>query len=329
MLKSLMVTFVALAFLVSCSAAPQDDDEALSPGQNFAFHVDPWISLHHFSFHLARENAVGVRLRGRVPILPEDRAALGPEFEAALEQVYAAYAPYIDSSLLFDDETRRIAEQLIDGPDALEDQAIHDALAALMPLYRETIWPRHKAAAEALRDRLLAQLEVHETTLADRLAHFLEGDWPAEPIRVDIVPYTLREGAYTYDPPPHITLSAYDAETSGELAFEMLFHEATHTARLGGNLAPAMDNALQAAELENRRAWHYALFFISGQITTEVLDDPDYQMFAHATGLAARPSAAPFYDAFAANWNTSAGLEDFLTRSMSDAAITLRTATED
>ncbi len=327
LLKTLMVTFVALVLLVSCSTA-QQDDEALSPGQHFAFYVDPWISLHHFSYHLARENAVGVMLRGRVPITPEDRAAMSPAFVEALNQIYAAYEPYLDTHLLFDDATRRIGEQLIDGPEAVEDVAVREALINLMPHYLDTAWPRHKAASESLRDRLMGQLDIYEGALSQRLADYLESRWPDEPIRVDVVAYANRQGAYTFDPPPRITLGAYDEDTGGALALEILFHESTHTALLGQNLAPAAERALVAAGIENDRFWHYALFFISGQITTEVLGDPNYQMYAVATGLSARESAAPFYDAFAANWSTSDGLGDFLTQSAMDAAATL-TASEE
>ena len=328
MLKSLVVTFVALALLVSCNAAPRNEDAVLSPEQNFAFHVDPWISLHHFAYHLARENAVGVMLRGRVPITAEDRAAMSPAFTEALDQVYAAYGPYLDTSLLFDDETRRISEQLIEGPEAVEDVAVREALINLMPHYLETVWPRHKAASETLRDRLVGQLEVYEGPLSQRLADYLESRWPDEPIRVDIVAYANRQGAYTFDPPPHITLGAYDEDTGGELAFEILFHEATHTALLGRNLTPAAERALMAAGIENDRFWHYALFFISGQITTEVLGTPDYRMYALATGLSTRSSSAAFYDAFAENWSSSDGLDDFLAQSAMDAAATLDTGEE-
>lgn len=323
-----MVTFVALALLVSCSAALRDGDQELSPGQHFAFHVDSWISLHHFSYHLARENAVGVMLRGRVPITAEDRAVLSPAFVEALNQVYAAYEPYLDTSLLFDDETRRIAEQLIDGPEAVEDVAVREALINLMPHYLDTVWPRHKAASESLRDRLTGQLQIYEGVLSQRLAEYLESEWPDEPIRVDITAYSIRQGAYTFDPPPRITLSAYHEDTGGELALEILFHESTHTALVGQNLAPAAERALMAAGFENDRFWHYALFFISGRITTEVLGDSNYQMYAVATGLSARESAAPFYDAFADNWSASDGLDDFLTQSAMDAAATLNTNEE-
>jgi len=324
----MVVAFLSLTVLVSCSNA-QDDEPVESPNGYFVFYVDPWNSLHHFVFHLARDNAVEVRLRGRVPITPEDREAMTPEFVVALDQAFAAYEPYLDTSLLFDDETRRISEQLMDGPEALDDPDVRAALTSLMPIYLETVWPRHKAASEALRTELMQQLELHEEELAQRLAQFLESEWPADPIRVDLTAYANRVGAYTFDPPPHITLSSYDEDLIGELGFEILFHEATHTARLGANLMPAADRALAAAGLSSDRFWHYALFYISGQITSEVIGEPDYEIYAAATGLTSRPSSAHFYEAFADNWSTSDGLDDFLTRSALQAAEAANAAEQD
>ncbi len=319
MLKPIVTVMLALVLLVSCAKAP-DNEPVLSPGGHFEFHTDPWISLHHFVFHLARENARELLLSRRVPILPQDREAMTPEFVAALEQAFAAYEPYLDTSLLFDDQTQRISEELTHGPETLDDLEIRAALTRLMPIYLETVWPHHRAASIALRTQLMQPLVVHEDQLAQRLAQFLESEWPSDPIRVDLTAYANWAGAYTFDPPPRITLGSYDEALVAGYGFELLFHESTHTALLGANLSPAADRALAAAGLSNDRFWHYGLFYISGRITQGVLGDDDYEMYAAATGLTSRSSSSVFYEAFDDNWETSNGLGDFLTRSALQAA---------
>ena len=176
-----------------------------------------------------------------------------------------------------------------------------------MPVYETVFWPRHDAANDALIEQLSPPLARHETEMAARLADYLESSWPEEPIRVDAAPYANWAGAYTSDAPTHIIMSSLDEEM-GAHAFEMIFHEASHTSPLGDNIEPAAKAALAEFGVDSSGFWHYLLFYASGRAATETLSDPAYVPYAFDIGLAARPHSKPFYDALDIVWESEATL---------------------
>jgi hypothetical protein len=283
---------------------------AISPDGHFEFHVDPWISLHHFAYHFARAEERELKLRGRVPLTSEDRRALSPEFREACASLKSAYRPYLDSSLLFDANTRDLARALASGPDAVPDAAVREALVACMPAYTEYLWEKHRAAGEALLGRLMVQLREHEAGMARQFADTLAATWPDNAIRVDISPYANWAGAYTDDSPPNITLSSSDPEFSGPFAFEILFHEAGHTKSFQQALVAAADFALAETGLQSDRYWHYVLFFVAGTTTADVLGDPDYVPFYRAAGLSKAESARDLYESLEATWAAGETLDE-------------------
>lgn len=307
-------TIFASLLLVACAAAFADrpavgQTVTRSPGGHFEFHLDPWVALHHLAYHHSRAQIRDRRLRGRVALSDQDRSAMESEALSECAELTSAYRPYIAGDLRADDRTRALAEALIGGVDALPDTAVGDALTRCLPAYLEVLWPAHSAASERLLDRLLAQLREHESTMALRLAETLEGAWPNEPIRVDIVPYANWAGAYTDDSPANITISSYDADVAGPHAFELLFHEAGHTISFETSIRSAATAALRETGIESNRYWHFLLFFAAGRLTSEVLLDPSYTPYSVATGLAERDGAAAYYRALAETWDSADSLK--------------------
>lgn len=290
-----------------------------SPAKHFEFHIDPWISLHHFAFHLAREEAKDLRLMGRVALTDDDRQALSANAGTACASLFEAYQPYLDSALLFDAETRALAEALVDGPDALHDARVRDALRECMPTYEAIFWPRHRAAAEAMLDRLTSQLEEHEVTMAVNFAAAFEASWPDAPIRVDLTPYANWAGAYTDDAPAHITMSSQDKDIAGEFAFEILFHESGHTGSFAQAVLLATADALESTGLENKRFWHYVLFLVSGEVVFDVLGDPDYVPFSRATGITDDKKAKGIYRAMEQTWGAGGTFREKVFRAAEKA----------
>ncbi len=281
----------------------------ISPSGYFAFHIDPWISLHHFAYHFGREEARDLKLRGRLPISEDDKNAMSPEFRSACAALTDAYRPYIEGSILFDPNTRQVAKELWNGPDALSDPALRDALTDCMPAYQATLWPLHRAASEAFLDRLMVKLETYEDSMAIALAESLVSAWPDAPIRVDLTPYANWAGAYTDDLPPNVTLSSVN-EDVGAHAFEMVFHETAHTGDFVASLEAAANTALEAAGMEDERFWHYILFFVTGRVTSEVLGDPDYVPYSEAVGLTERESSVAFYRALNESWDQADAFDE-------------------
>lgn len=312
-----------LFLLSACSGAVNSDHKGadentgaiLSPGGHFEFHADPWISLHHFLFHAARADASEMKLRGRVPLHIDDIAMITlTDIDETLTPAYEAYAPYLEGDLLFTRQLRQIAVELAaGGPDAVSDEAVRAALVSFMPIYERTLWPRHRAASEKLIGKLMSELAIYETPLAERISLYLESEWPAAPIRTDVTAYANWAGAYSAQKPNHITLSADDNEIAGAYSLEMLFHEASHSEPLEENLIPMMNAALEQTGADDTRFWHRALFYITGRATGEVLGDADYIPYSEAVGLASREGSKDYYDGLAATWDEAASLQERLT----------------
>ncbi len=298
---------VGLAPVVSAQEA-----EHTSPGGRFVFHVDPWIALHHFAFHFVREELYDLKLRGRVPLMDEDRRALDEEFRAACSALVPAYRPYIEGSLLFNPATRGLGVALLEGPGALSDSDVRQALEACMPAYRALFWPRHRRASEALIASLQRDLSQYEEPMAAGLVEIFEGTWPDAPIRVDVTPYANWAGAYTDASPANITLASYDRNSPGAHALEMLFHEASHTNTFSEPLIVATTAALETAGIKNDRLWHYVMFFATGRLAKQMLGE-DYVPYSEAHGLVDRESAAPFYRALDATWDEETSLTSRIT----------------
>ena len=302
LLAKTVACVAVFAMASSCGATADRTNVTVSPGGHFEFHIDPWVSLHHFAYHFVREEEQSLKLRGDVPLSQDDRDAISPQFQSACASLNIAYRPYIEGSLLHDAGTRGLTKELWNGPEALNDSAVRDALSACMPVYELTHWPSHQAASQAFLEELTAQLEMHESAMADALADALESAWSDAPIRVDISPYANWAGAYTDDLPPSITISSFD-EMVSRYAFEILFHEAAHTGSLGASLDAAANTALDAVGMENNRFWHYILFFVTGKTVSEVFDDPDYLPYSRAVGFTESPSASVFYKALDESWD--------------------------
>ena len=296
-----------LLLLAACSQGPTST-VAISPAGHFEFQVGPWLALHHFAYHYVREELPNPDRRGRVPILEADKQAYLANMSVACAPLIGAYSPYIEGDIRSDEQTRGIAEALIVGVQTVEDTAVKDALTNCMPAYLEALWPKHHAASTSLVHRLMNQLAIHEHDIANHMVSTLEGSWPTDPIRVDITPYANWAGAYTDDTPANITMSSYDEDVSGPLAFEILMHESSHTVSFENSIRSKADEALAEVGMENDRFWHYVLFFATGRITTEVLDDPTNIPFAESTGLKQSESAAPFYQALEDTWDLHDGL---------------------
>jgi len=272
----------------------------------FAIEQDPWINLHFFAYHAARAQS-GEKLMSRVPLLEADVAAFDEEARAAFAPLAAAYAPYLDKSPAFDPELAVIGQQLVDGPDALGDHELADALKAFMPVYQQRFWPLHQQLNEAMAAALDAGLATHGDALAAALARNLDSHWGDALIRVDLTPYTVRQGAFTIGDPSHIFLSTGDDDVLA-YALEIMFHESSHTHPLGDTLLPAANAALGANGVENPRFWHLLLFMASGMSAKEVLG-PDYVPYVWGTGIADRPEMKPYYEALLAVWDQHDTLE--------------------
>lgn len=311
-MKNPTFVLVLIGGLLSYSTLASDIASITPPKREmFDIKTDKWMALHHFSYHAARYLS-SAELRGLVLLDPQDSDLLKHETAAAFAPVAEAYAPYIQTSILHNPETRAIAKAISRGHEAISDEALRGALTEFMPVYEMHYWPRHQRDAILFSNRLNAQIAQYGPQTVSRLTTYLERDWPNRPIRVDIVPYANFAGAYTDDKPAHITLGSNDPDIKNH-ALEIVFHEASHTGLLAQSIDSAAERALANANLTSNRYWHYLLFYVSGRAVSEATADPDYAPYAWATGLAAKPGATRFYEALEHVWDSEETLVDRAT----------------
>jgi len=306
--RSLVLAATVTLAACATSEPPTPQAETIQPLAKFEMANDPWVALHHYAYHQARALS-DMKVRGRVPMLEADVAAFTPDVAKAFEPVSAAYEPHLGSSLLFTGSLRWIAVALAHGEiDSVPDEAVKQALKDFMPVYREHFWARHQADSAEFIASVEGDLAAYGDAMAIRLADYLDGEWGAEPLRVDIVPYANWAGAYTGSRPVgHLTMSANDPEIN-QHKFEMLFHEASHTSPLGDQLEAAADAAIAKTGLEFPRYWHALLWYASGTAARETLGN-GYEPYYVTSGRLTNEPSASVYRALEAVWDQHDTLE--------------------
>lgn len=284
---NLALTLLLLAGTVKAatSEAPVDaldaypvaaDELAATP--HFVFHSDPWVNLHHFLYHEARNTVLREEiLRGRVRTYLEDRGVdLSDEEQTLYGEVLEVYAKYGEDDILFDEDLFRIGVTLMSGPEAFprgaDAEPAYAALERMMPLYLAHWWPRHDASNRARVAELAGYLDSYGEAMAARVAAVYGTDWP-DPIRVDVTNYSGRHGAYATSDPHHIVLASPGDWFPGLLALDVLFHESGHVAPFENQVLPRSEDAAAAAGIEEGGVWHAFLFYVPSQAAREVLPE--------------------------------------------------------
>ena len=235
---------------VGCASGPPLTDCSVTRSERFAFHNDPWINLHHFLFEWARNypekrpedrgRATEVRETSELPALPEGERRI---WQAALDHYREDFTK---SELTFD-------RKLIDFRSGLASLACsggEPGLAVLddaMRVYRRRWWPGHRAMNEEWIAAMTANLRVSESELAARLAAAYGGEWPAQPVRVDVAAYSNWAGAYSANNPNHIVVSSLAYK--GIDALELIFHEVSHSTFFEQRLYAAIEAAYKRAKV--------------------------------------------------------------------------------
>jgi hypothetical protein len=185
-------------------------------------------------------------------------------------------------SLFHRDRLIRINNALaLIGPDSLPADAVEPAIAAALnsaaPLYRAQLWEQHRRANDqwiAAREPLVRR---HAPALAKMLSAAYHEPWPTAPILVDLSVEAGPDGAYTTADAPSgfggHTVIAPSQYSDPDMAFEIVFHEASHT--MGGAFANRLSKEGRVPDL-----WHVLIFYTSGELVRRELgkqNDPNYK----------------------------------------------------
>ena len=140
---------------------------------------------------------------------------------------------------------------------------------------------------------------------------------------VDVVSYASPGGANTITGPNHIMMSSINAGYQGFAAFEMVFHESSHT-MMGARFGKVAEHLQEASRAYDKRSpgnlWHAILFYTSGNVVQALLAAEGYgayNPYVYERGLFVR--AWPEY---------RAPLEQYWQPYL-DGAVDLQTASRD
>jgi hypothetical protein len=294
------IALVCLSALFIFAAAPspaQEMDSNFSSLPVFEFHSGFWVNLHHFLYHEARlrmaakEATETAPPKSDGPVLRQSgsaASALTPEQQKMWDDAIAYYvANYANKDLLVNIDLILLKNQLGDFEDCPEltgqKQSRCDAglpgkigsvLETVAPIYRAHWWPDQDRTNRRWVARVSPLVREQGVGLSERLAEIYQTRWPKERIRVDVCAYANAAGAYTTLDPLRVTIASTDSRNQGTEAFEVLFHEASHS------IAQPVEAAIsreckQRDKPIPRNLWHALIFYTTGEVLRPIMKGTD------------------------------------------------------
>lgn len=283
-------------------ASPAAGAEPGRSAPRFEFHNHFWLNLHHFLYMRATER-------------PDEPGDPANEADDAWAAAVAFYRENFASRDLMRDRELRRTDLLLAGVQTDEelrraglDERLVRVLLEAAPSYRLRDWPEHERSNAAWIARVAPLVERYLGVTAGELSAALRADWPPGTIRVDVLVYANRVGAYTTrGTPNHIRVgSRFPREESAAEAFETLLHEAAHLLLppTGGPI-----NERIAAECRRRGIdvprdlWHAIIFYTAGHVVRRSpAAPPDYVPYAERRGLYERAAWRGYRAALESHW---------------------------
>lgn len=298
---------LALSSVAALAAAP---NKVLQPALAFEFRSSFWINLHHRMFMQAQALAA----QKTRPLHPGGSSWNALAFNSLHEMqlnadqqnqwnaALAGYAPYTDFDLL-DAPMSQIADALA-IPDGTQPSAggalrrgLVQALAAAAPIYREAQWPADDRINREWIAQVAPRVAVASAAMSTSLRQAYGDPFPIGPFRVDVTSYANWAGCYTNTDPVHIFISPRDMRNAvsrnpianrGDLAVEMVFHEAGHSVVTPGygQIGREIENAVtQRRTAEPEGLWHAFIFYTTGAIARKHFAGQSYVMAADLLSL--------------------------------------------
>jgi hypothetical protein len=277
---------VALLLCLAFVQAPATPPAA----QRFVFHNNFWVNLHH----VLRGDA---RRAGISQPLVVDTATLTEGERRAWIGARDAYVVFADKDLVFDADLGKVTNAVATiETDVLPDSlvgvppSIVSALRAAAPVYRAHGWAAQQRRNAAWIAAVKPSIDAHAAALTAAIAKSYRTTWPAQPVLVDLCVEAGANNAYTIDGlagyAGHTVISANEPTFTGDMAVEIVFHEASHAIDGPFNLVST------AAAKENlpvpRNLWHAVLFYTAGELVRRELGhagDASYRAYADRYGV--------------------------------------------
>ena len=292
---------VACSLVALCVSAAQSQTKQ----RVFVYQNNFWPNLNEF---LRGE----IYRRGAKLPLGVDPASLNEADQKAWASAIEVYTDVAKWDRIFDEDARRInnvlgmagdATRLRDG---LLDARVTAALNSAAPIYRAKLWTARQRDNDAWNAAATALTDRHQEAMTAALANAYGITWPREPYLVDAVGETGPNSAYTHEPPPgfaaHIHASVGSPRNTGNAPLELMFHEASHIAGIGGRITTMIEDECARQKLEvPRDLWHFMIMFTTGEVARRELDrtgSPGYVPYHYRYNQI----PAPVLSAFERHW---------------------------
>jgi hypothetical protein len=251
----------------------------------FAFHSGFWVNLHHLLYEQARRRnrllvAAGQLAKGRLTA----STPLAPAEERRWNHAVGYYAAELaGQDLEFNGDMVRINDRLaeLESCPEIEGQSAArcasglrpDLVAALeeaAPIYRAHWWPAQDRANRAWIAEVAQLVQEYGAAVSQALVGVYRASWPANPIRVDVVPYAGPWGAYASLNPLHITVASPDPRNQGLAALAALFNEASQA--FAPDVAESLSREFhEQNKLVRRDLWQVLLFYTAAKMIERAL----------------------------------------------------------
>ncbi|MBV9263250.1 MAG: hypothetical protein JO324_02940 [Candidatus Eremiobacteraeota bacterium] len=306
--KAFVLGMASMASLATLRG--EADETALS----FNFKSSFWVNLHHRLFMQAQATAE----QRQSPLQPggsswnalafaslhemQLNAEQGSQWARAVDR-YASYADFelLDPPMPGIAAALAIADEAVPAAGPTLHPPLVEALLIAADVYRNTQWP----ADDRLNRQWITEVEQRAATVSPAMTASLQaayGDpFPVGPFRVDVTTFANWAGCYTNTDPIQIFISPRDLRNTvthksvpnrGELSFELLFHEASHTVVTPGYGAIGRgieDAATRLGVHEPAGLWHAFIFYTAGAVARRQLGNAKYKMAAEVLDLWSGP----------------------------------------
>jgi len=284
-MSRLLLPFVAAAFCAGAAApARAQIDTGNGPLPVFEFHSGFWLNLHHTLYYAGRQQFLAAQGNVNASATPPLLAGL-PEAELRPWKEAVAYyaANFVAKDLLFATDLIQLKDQLGDFEDCSDlsgtrqkfcnaglDPKLTRLLETAAPVYRAHLWPVHDKANRRWVFAVAPLVRSQSVGLSHRLSDIYQTHWPRYRIRVDMTAYANWAGAYTTVDPLRVTISSTDPGNQGNVALEVLFHEASH------GIAEPVEQAIirecrQRDKAIPRDLWHALVFYTTGEVIRPIM----------------------------------------------------------
>ncbi|MBL7932455.1 MAG: hypothetical protein JNL60_11160 [Bacteroidia bacterium] len=248
----------------------------VSESKYFNFQSDPLLNAHLFLYNKAMTCKFKKTPNDSLVFVSFKDKAKGINVRelSVLNSVLAFYRDsLLSKDLLFDSIMRDFSDKLVSGNNAMIKYQVKmlEAVSTFAPYFTKLFWAEIESANKAWLKSNLPQIVSLENQIVPELEKIYQTKLPEGKIRVDLVDYATWAGAYSFnDKFCHVVFSTSHRSNQGELAPEVIFHEASHF--MVDKLSEMIAKEAKGKDIKTSiNLWHNMIFYTAGYVMEKEL----------------------------------------------------------